>query len=66
MSLSGPTGWIVLAIGVVLLLVTIFAGDLGLGGTQYGIKHIVGLILGVVLVAVGLYGAMRPSAGGPK
>jgi hypothetical protein len=64
MSISGTTGWIVLAVGVVLLLVTIFAGDLGLGGTQYGAKHIVGLVLGVVLVAVGLYGAMRPAPAG--
>jgi hypothetical protein len=57
----------VLAIGIVVLLVTIFASDLGLGGTNMGgIKHILGLIVGVVLVAGGLYFAMRPQPAGVK
>jgi hypothetical protein len=67
MGLSRSTGWIVLVVGVVILLATIFAGDLGLGGTNMGgIKHILGLIIGVVLIVAGLYVAMRPQPAGVK
>ena len=66
MGLTPSTGWIILAVGIIVLLVTFFASDLGLGGTEYGIKHILGLIVGVVLTLVGLYGAFRPAPAGTK
>ena len=66
MGLTRSTGWIILAVGIIVLLITFFASDLGLGGTQYGIKHILGLIVGIVLAAVGLYAAMRPVPAGTK
>jgi hypothetical protein len=65
-GLPRSIGWIALAIGVVILLATVFASDLGLGGTEYGIKHILGLIIGIVLVAGGLFVAMRPQPAGAK
>jgi hypothetical protein len=64
MNLPRSTGWILLAIGVIVLLATIFASDLGLGGTTYGLKHILGLVIGIVLAVVGLYAALRPQPAG--
>lgn len=66
MGLPRSAGWILLAIGVVILLATIFASDLGLGGTEYGIKHILGLIVGVVLVVGGLFVTLRAQPAGVK
>jgi hypothetical protein len=66
MALNRSTGWIILAVGIVALLITFFASDLGLGGTQYGIKHIILLIVGIVLAGIGLYAALRPVPTGTK
>jgi hypothetical protein len=66
MGLPRSAGWIVLAIGIIVLLATIFASDLGLGGTSYGIKHILGLVIGVVLIAGGLFVSLRPQPAGVK
>ena len=66
MGLTRSTGWIVLAVGVVVLLLTVFASDLGLGGTEYGLKHILGLVVGIVLAAVGLFAALRSVPAGTK
>lgn len=66
MALNRSTGWIILAVGIIVLLITIFANDLGLGGTQFGIKHILGLIVGIVLAGIGLYAAFRPVPAGTK
>jgi hypothetical protein len=66
MGLPRTAGWIVLAIGVIVLIVTVFASDLGLGGTQYGAKHIIGLVIGIVLAVAGLYVALRPEPAGVK
>jgi hypothetical protein len=66
MALPRSAGWVALAIGIVVLLATIFASDLGLGGTEYGIKHILGLIIGVVLAAGGLFVTLRPQPAGVK
>jgi len=54
-------GWIVLVIGIVLLLIALFAAQLGLGGTTWGLKHIVTLVVGIILIAGGLFTAVRPS-----
>jgi hypothetical protein len=66
MGLPRSAGWIALAIGIVILVVTIFASDLGLGGTEYGIKHILGLIIGIVLAAGGIFVTLRPQSAGVK
>jgi len=54
-------GWVGLIVGVILVLVAVFASDLGLGGTTYGAKHIVVLAVGIVLAVGGLIAALRPS-----
>jgi hypothetical protein len=52
-------GWIGLVAGIAFILLAIFAGQLGLGGTTFGLKHLVLIVVGVVLVAGGLVVAMR-------
>jgi CDP-diglyceride synthetase len=60
--MSRNVGWLGLIIGIVCLLIAIFAAQLGLGGTTWGMKHIVVLAVGVVLIAGGLFTALRPSS----
>lgn len=55
-------GWAGLIVGVILVLLAVFASDLGLGGATYGAKHIVVLAVGVVLALGGLIMALRPSS----
>lgn len=60
MTMSRPMGWIGLIVGIVLILLAIFAAQLGLGGTNLtGLKHIILLVAGVVLLVGGLVVAMR-------
>jgi hypothetical protein len=45
--------WLVLVVGIVLALVSVFADQIGLGRTpNFGWKQTVGLIIGLVLVVV--------------
>lgn len=60
MNLPRPAGWIGLVVGVVLVLLAVFAAPLGLGGTAFGLKHIVVLVVGIILAVAGLYVALRP------
>lgn len=64
LHMSKSVSWIVVVVGVIVLLMAIFAGQLGLGGTTWGLKHIVTLVVGLVLIAVGLFTALRPSGVG--
>jgi hypothetical protein len=59
-------GWAGVVIGIVLILVAIFAEQLGLGGATFGIRHILTLAVGIVLVGAGALVAMRsrPAASG--
>jgi len=59
-------GWAGLALGVVLILVSFFAADLGLGGTTFGPKHIITLVAGIVLVVAGAFVAWRQSKAPPR
>ena len=54
-------GWAGLIVGVILVLLAVFASDLGLGGTTYGAKHIAVLAVGIVLTVGGVVAALRPS-----
>jgi uncharacterized protein YacL len=62
MAIPRSVGWLGLVVGIVLLLVAVFAAQLGLGGTTYGLKHIVVLVVGIVLAVAGLYIALRPAS----
>jgi cell division protein FtsW (lipid II flippase) len=55
-------GWILMAIGVVLVFVSAFADSLGLGleTTRFGWKQALGLAIGVVAFVAGLYFRRRP------
>lgn len=63
-------GWIVAAVGVVVLVVGGFADQIGLGGDgpdDFGAKQIIAVVVGLVLIAAGLVMAMWWAAqGGPK
>ncbi len=48
--------WLVLAAGALLALVSVFADTLGVGGEPgFGWKQTTGLLVGLALVAVGLW-----------
>jgi uncharacterized membrane protein len=48
--------WIVLAVGVLLALISIFADQIGLGTTPgFGWKQTLGLVVGVVLAVLGVW-----------
>jgi hypothetical protein len=50
------SGLVVLVVGVLLVLLSIFADSLGIGGKPgFGYKQTIGLVIGVVLVAFGLW-----------
>ena len=57
--MSRQIGWLALVVGVILLLLAVFAAQLGLGGTTFGLKHLLVLIVGAVAVVGGLIVAMR-------
>jgi hypothetical protein len=50
------SGLVVLVVGVLLVLLSIFADSLGVGGKPgFGYKQTIGLVIGVALVAFGLW-----------
>jgi hypothetical protein len=55
-------GWILMAIGVILVVVSAFADRLGFGlePTRFGWKQALGLAFGVVAFVAGLYLRRRP------
>jgi hypothetical protein len=59
MNVPRSYGWSGLVVGIILVLIALFAAPLGLGGTTYGLKHIVVLVVGIILAVVGLYVALR-------
>jgi len=60
--MSSSIGWVGVVIGIILVLVAIFAGQLGLGGAGLGPKHLVVLVVGIVLIVAGAIVAMRSSS----
>lgn len=49
-------GSLLIGVGIVLLLVSVFADPLGIGGYPgFGTKQIVGTILGIVIGVIGLF-----------
>jgi len=54
--MSAKTIGIILAVvGVIIVLAMFLAGPLGLGGASFGIKHILGLIVGIVVFLAGAW-----------
>jgi hypothetical protein len=56
--------WVVIAVGAILLLASLFADPLGIGqpGSSFGWKQIVGSIIGALLTAAGLLWSRRLDA----
>jgi peptidoglycan/LPS O-acetylase OafA/YrhL len=53
--------WAILALGVVILLLSILADAIWLGRFEgFGWKQTVGVVVGIVLIAVGYYRHGRP------
>lgn len=53
--------WVAVVVGIVLILVALLAAQLGLGGASFGLKHIVVLVVGIILLIGGLFTALRPA-----
>jgi hypothetical protein len=48
--------WVMVAVGVLLAIISIFADRIGLGATPgFGWKQTLGLLIGVALIALGLW-----------
>lgn len=41
-------------LGVLILAVVFLAGPLGLAGNSFGIKHIIGVVVGAIVLVVGV------------
>ncbi len=49
-------GSLLIGVGIVLLLVSVFADPLGIGGYPgFGTKQVIGTILGIVIGVIGLF-----------
>jgi hypothetical protein len=49
-------GSLLIGVGIVLLLVSVFADPLGIGGYPgFGTKQVIGTILGIVIGVMGLF-----------
>ena len=60
---SKTIGIVMIVVGVVVLIVSVAADSLGLGANPvFGFKQIVGTIVGVLLLLVGAWMAMRKPA----
>jgi hypothetical protein len=62
--MSNPVfAWIVFGAGFVLVLISLFADPLGLGRSPgLGWRQTLGVIIGALLIAAGLYLRRRPKA----
>jgi len=59
-------GWAAAAIGAIIVIVGVFAGPIGVGDSEFGVFQIAGIIIGVVVTAIGVAVALRrPSVGEP-
>jgi hypothetical protein len=48
--------WAILALGIVILLLSVLADGLGLGRAEgFGWRQALGVLVGIVLIAVGYY-----------
>jgi hypothetical protein len=52
-------GIVVLVVGIIVLLVSVFAYPIGLGGPGFGPKQIAGTIVGAIVAIVGLTLVLR-------
>jgi len=62
-------GFVVTAVGVIVLVVAAFADPIGIGGAEdtFGWKQIVGVVIGAVVAVVGIVlavGGEKPASGG--
>ncbi len=62
--MSNPVfAWIVTGVGVLLVVISAFADPLGLGRSPgFGWRQTLGVVVGALVVAAGLYLRRRPKA----
>jgi hypothetical protein len=62
--MSNPVfAWIVIGVGVLLILIALFADPLGLGRSPgFGWRQTLGVVVGALVVAAGVYLRRRPKA----
>ena len=51
-----------IVIGAIIIIVSVFAHQLGLGSSGFGAKKIIGTIVGIVVLLAGVGGLMRQTA----
>ena len=59
-------GWVIAAIGAIIVVVGVFAGPMGLGDDDFGGLQIAAVIIGLVVAAIGVgLTRWRPSVAEP-
>jgi hypothetical protein len=48
--------WVLVVVGIIIILVSVFAHQLGIGSSGFGIKKIIGVIVGVIVALGGVWG----------
>jgi hypothetical protein len=57
--MSRTWGWVAIVVGIILVLIALFGGQLGFGGTNLlGIRHVIAFVVGIVVLVVGAYLAL--------
>src|SRR5262249_820373 len=57
--MSRTWGWVAIAVGIILVLIALFGGQLGFGGTNLlGIRHVIACVVRTVALAAGAYLAL--------
>jgi hypothetical protein len=52
-----------IVVGIIVVLASIFAHQLGLGSAGFGVKKIAGVVVGIIIIAAGLYAYTRAPSG---
>jgi hypothetical protein len=47
-------GAIAIVVGIVVILLSVFAHQLGIGSANFGLKHVAGILVGLVIGAIGV------------
>ncbi len=53
-------GWLIVVVGLLLVLLAVFGGEVGLLAVRFGRGHVIALVLGLICLGLGGYLALRP------
>jgi len=54
-------GWVAVAVGILLILIALLGSQIGIGGADFGPRHIAILVVGLVVLVAGAYFSLRSS-----